>query len=174
MDSFRKMFHTQEDRGDVLKKPIPCKRTDAWLGEGCYFWDELEDAMMWGDNSKRRTQRYSVYNAIINMEDVLDTVFNEVNYKFFIKQIDKVAEAIIKKTNKKPTLKQVHFALRKKQVWNAVKGIMFQDIPINRNLSKIQPFDNGMVFTYKKRIQLVSYDNNIVLSFDHRFSENCK
>ena len=34
------MFHTQEDRGYVLTKPILCSRKNAWLGTAYYFWAE--------------------------------------------------------------------------------------------------------------------------------------
>ena len=42
------MFHTQEDRGNVLTKPIMCHRKNAWLGSAFYFWAEEEDAIRWG------------------------------------------------------------------------------------------------------------------------------
>jgi len=50
----RKMYHTQEYRGDILPIPIVCRRDDAWLGEGSYFWYDIDDAHDWGKKSKRR------------------------------------------------------------------------------------------------------------------------
>lgn len=42
------MFHTQEDRGYTLTKPLLCSRKNAWLGTAYYFWGEEEDAIRWG------------------------------------------------------------------------------------------------------------------------------
>ncbi len=48
-----KLYQTLEDRGnpdDVENYgPFVCKRKDAWLGMGAYFWeDDLPQATMWG------------------------------------------------------------------------------------------------------------------------------
>ena len=75
------MFHTQEDRGYVLTKPIMCSRKNTWLGTAYYFWAEEEDAIRWGYDSKNGI--FQVYSARIESDKVLDTVFNKEHYDFF-------------------------------------------------------------------------------------------
>jgi hypothetical protein len=48
-----KLYQTLEDRGnpDYIESrgPFVCKRKDAWLGWGAYFWEnDLPQATMWG------------------------------------------------------------------------------------------------------------------------------
>ena len=48
------LYQTVEDRDNPeqikSKAPFLCDRTDAWLGEGYYFWDTLiENAHWWGE-----------------------------------------------------------------------------------------------------------------------------
>lgn len=48
------LYQTLEDRSnpeEVLKNaPFPCRRQNAWLGEGYYFWDHfIENAHWWGN-----------------------------------------------------------------------------------------------------------------------------
>ena len=71
------MYHTQERWAERLTEPIICKRDNAWLGVGYYFWDEEVDAIHWGHNSKRRTGYFEIYTADIVVDDVL-AVFDGV------------------------------------------------------------------------------------------------
>jgi hypothetical protein len=65
-----------------LKNPIRCINDDAWLGEAFYFWLDLEDADEWGIKSKRGSNCYEVYQSEIQIDNILDTVFNEDHYFF--------------------------------------------------------------------------------------------
>jgi hypothetical protein len=78
----RPIFHTQENRGKKLKEPIICLKSNAWLGDGFYFWLDEQDAFFWGNTSKKKTGKYDVYLGNIDCDDVLDTVFNEEHYIF--------------------------------------------------------------------------------------------
>ena len=90
------MFHTQEDRGYVLTKPIMCSRKNAWLGTAYYFWAEEDDAIRWGYDSKNGI--FQVYSARIESDKVLDTVFNKEHYDFFRNALERLASKIVKKT----------------------------------------------------------------------------
>src|SRR5690606_33773732 len=76
------VYHTQEKRHQVLVFPKLCVRADAWLGEAYYFWKEEMDADDWGNNSKRRTNYYEVYECTLNSDNYLDTVCNEEHYYY--------------------------------------------------------------------------------------------
>ncbi len=170
-------YHTQEARGQRLTAPLPCTRDDAWLGEAIYFWHDLEDAEHWGNTSKRKTGVYQVYSSNIDCEDVLNTVFNEEDYFFWLRQIEKAAKTIIAKTKEKPTLKELNDYFRERAGWREdVSGIMFQDLPTNPNHLLIKPIQYGdrkVPFAYRKRIQLAVYRKEIVCTFAFLKEEKC-
>lgn len=134
-------YHTQESRKTILSSPIPCTRDDAWLGNGIYFWYELEDAEDWGNNSKRRTNYYEIYKSEIQIENILDSVFNEEHYYFWLKQIEKVAKAIISKTKMKPSIKELNDYFKERGTWDVLDGILFQDLPTNSKKLLIKPIE---------------------------------
>ncbi|SHG43463.1 hypothetical protein SAMN05444362_1281 [Dysgonomonas macrotermitis] len=161
------MYHTQEKRKTRLSSPKPCTRDDAWLGNGYYFWYDEIDAIHWGNNSKTKTGSFEIYKALINLDNILDTVFNEEHYQFWMKQIEKAAKAIIKITGKKPTLKEINQYFQERSKWQDItKGILFQDLPNSDDL-----LVSGLY--YRKRIQLAAYDLGIVSEFCFQEEMNC-
>jgi len=166
-DLQREMFHTQEKRNKDLRAPVKCTRSDAWLGDGYYFWDDEIDALKWGHSSKKRTGRFQVYRADINCKNVLNTVFNEEHYRFWVKQVEKAAKHILRKTSIKPTIKDINDYFKERALWDEVDGIMFQDLPSNENFLSVK------ALYYKKRIQLAVYNLEIISNFCLYKEENC-
>jgi hypothetical protein len=154
----RKMYHTQEKRKDRITRPVLCNNENAWLGSGYYFWDDEIDAIHWGNKSKKETGWFEIYLAVIDCNNVLDTVFKEDHYVFWKKQIEKAAGHIIKKTGIKATIKEINQYFREKAKWKDVDGIMFQDLPYSSDLL-VQDLN------YRKRIQLVAYNLKIISNF---------
>jgi hypothetical protein len=178
----RRMYHTQERWDNRLKAPIICVRNDAWLGDAYYYWLNEDDAKNWGINSKRATGWYEVYQSDINCENVLDTVFNEKHYNLWLKTIEKVAKIIAKATYNKPTLKELNDYLKERGDWSEVDGIMFQDLPNKEYYTLIKPIiykdkvtqvEKKVYFTYRKRIQLAVFNEEVILSFAHFLTEEC-
>lgn len=83
--------------GQGLAKYGKSNLVSRTLGEGYYFWYYENDAVWWGRTAKRRKGYYEVYKATINCENVLDTVFNETHYTFWLKNIEKAIEKYIKR-----------------------------------------------------------------------------
>jgi len=155
----RLMYHTQEKRAIRLVAPIICTKPNAWLGNAYYFWVYEVDAIQWGHKSKRKTGYFEIYNALINCENLLDTVFGEKHYIFWLKQIEKAAKHITIKTGMKATLKEVNEYFKEKAKWSEITdGILFQDLPISEDL-----LVEG--FYYRKRIQLAVYNLKIIRNF---------
>lgn len=154
----RKMFHTQEKRGQKLSEARKCEKDNAWLGSAWYFWYDIDDAVHWGISSKRGTGYYEIYSANIDCSNILDTVFNEEDYQLWLKAIKK-AELRFLKAGKTPTLKLINDFFIQHSIWSQFSGIMFQDISNNT--------ENYIVtgFQYKKRIQLAVYHNETINSF---------
>jgi hypothetical protein len=164
MSKQRKMYHTQGYSEPYLTKPIICIKNNAWLGHAYYFWDEEEDAISWGMTAKKNYSRYSVYTGDIDLEDVLNTVFEESHYKLWRSSIDKAAKALSMKTGRKPTIDDVNAYLIQRGGWGEkVTGIMFQDLPANETISKI------VGLYYRKRIQLAAFKTEIITNFAHHF-----
>lgn len=160
-------YHTQEKRDNKLTAPIICTKDNAWLGDGFYFWVNEDDAVFWGNSSKKRTGEYEIYKAEINLEEILDTVFNREHYYFWIKQIEKAAKNFVKKTGMKPTLKEINDYFCDKDIWSEIGGIMFQDISSNPNHYMVKEFQ------YKKRIQVAIYNDKIISNFAYHFDGVC-
>lgn len=176
------MYHTQELREENLKEPQKCTRNDAWLGEAYYFWLNIDDAEMWGHNSKRETGAFQIYSCNIVSDNILDTVFNETEYNFWVKIIEKVAKIFVKKTYNKPTLKELNDYIKERGDWKDVHGVLFQDLPAKEYYSKVKPIEykdktTGSVkktyFAYKKRVQLAVYNTEIIHNFAHCKDEMC-
>jgi len=166
--SIRTMYHTQERRGKLLTAPIICVREDAWLGEGYYFWDDIIDAEIWGRKSKTATGHYEIYVSRIQTNSFLDTVFNENHYRFWLSQIEKVANLFISKTSLKPTIKEINEYFLDRGVWIDIDGIIFQDISENQNNLKVKSF------YYRKRIQAVVFNIGIINTFALHKTGMCK
>lgn len=151
-------YHTQESRKSILKDPIRCVRDDAWLGEAFYFWLDLEDADEWGIKSKRGSKYYEVYQSEIQIDNILDTVFNEEHYFFLL-------------------IKELNEYLKERGLWNEIHGIKFQDLPANTERLLIRPIEYkaGKIryFQYRKRIQLAVYNVEIILNFEFLKREKC-
>ncbi len=163
----RKMYHTQEKRRHKLTEPIMCTDESAWLGNAYYFWDEHIDAIHWGNKKKRKTGYYDIYKSDIDTEDVLDTVFNESHYRFWLKQIEKAASKIKIKTGKNPSIKEINEYFQSRAKWSdKVNGIMFQDLPFSEDLL-IKDFN------YRKRIQLAAFNIKIIHNFAHHVEYQC-
>lgn len=160
----REMYHTQEKRNTRLYRPILCTRKDAWLGHGYYFWDEEFDADIWGKTSKNKTGRYEVYSATIESEQILDTVFSELDYQFFLQAMEKVVNTCKTATGRTPTTVDVCSYLMNKAKWNTqLDGVLFSDSP-NTEIEK---------FNYRKRIQLVLYNLKCLVGFKFLKEERC-
>lgn len=156
------MYHTQEKRENLFTAPIKCEKENAWIGMAWYFWYDEDDAVHWGNNFKSRNGYYDIYSAELNCENVLDTVFEEEHYKFWITQIKK-AELRFVKDGIKLSLKQLNDYFLQKGIWLKFDGIMFQDISANPKNYIISDFQ------YKKRIQLAVYNFNIISTFAHHY-----
>lgn len=168
MPNKRLMYHTQGYSSPYLSDPILCTRHDAWLGSAIYFWNEEEDAVYWGINSKKSYKKYSIYTAEVDCEDVLDTVFEEDHYLFWVKCIEKAIKYLAKYSTRKPTIEDINVYLMSKGGWGEkVTGILFQDLPSNETISKV------IGFYFRKRIQLAAFDKKIITNFVHHFDGDC-
>ncbi|MBL4560670.1 MAG: hypothetical protein JKX79_06750 [Labilibaculum sp.] len=153
------MYHTQESRAKLLTAPIKCNKSDAWLGVGYYFWNIEIDATHWGNNFKNRKGSFEIYKADIDTENVLDTVFNEKHYEFWLKQIEKAAKFITKKTGKKASIREINQYFNDKAKWSEITdGVLFQDLPFSDDLLVSN-------FNYRKRIQIAVYNKDIISNF---------
>ena len=161
------MYHTQEKRRTKLTSPIMCINDNAWLGEGYYFWNDILDAIFWGHESKKRTGYFEIYNAEIDCENILDTVFNEEHYNFWVKQIEKAAKHFIKTADVKPTIKEINEYFTEVSKWtNKFNGILFQDLPYSKDLLVQNLY-------YRKRIQMVVFNLDIIRNFAFHSDMKC-
>lgn len=163
----RKMFHTQERWSQRLTSPMPTNNPESWLGDGYYFWYDETDASRWGINCKRETGYYEIYTADINCENVLDTVFNEAHYHFWIVNVERAIEKFMKGQKGTLTIKYINDFFKDKRLLEDMDGVMFQDISNSKDVWVLNKFQ------YKKRIQLVVYNLPIMSNFVYYFEGKC-
>lgn len=150
------MFHTQQDRGNVLTHPILCERKDAWFGTAYYFWAEEEDAIRWGYDSKNG--KFQIYSARIVSDKVLDTVFNQEHYRFFVSALEKLSKTIVKLTGKKPSQADLCAYLNERAKWKEEIDVLIAcDIPTGGREVFPIPF--------RKRIQAAVYRDGCIHEF---------
>jgi hypothetical protein len=109
------------------------------------------------DFKKRATGYYDIYKADINVENCLNTVFNEEGYFFFKRTIEETIE-YFKRENITVTLEEVNKFIAD-NIWNniGVESVMYDDKPIN-------PYKSDRVYSeipnlyFKKRIQIVVFN----------------
>lgn len=155
------MFHTQEDRGYALTKPILCRRKDAWLGTAYYFWAEVEDAIRWGYDSKEGI--FQVYSARIVSDKVLDTVFDRDQYEFFINALERVAAVVVKKTGRRLSKRLLCEYLNERAQWkNEIEVLIVNDNPAGDR--EIFPIP------IRKRIQAAVYKESCIHDFKLNFA----
>lgn len=163
----RVLYQTLCKRDKRCNAPGLCKKSNAWLGKGYYFWLNEDDAIRWGLDSKYYTRKYEIYKSEIFFDNILNTVFDEGAYNFFVEIIEEAAKIFIKKTNKRPTIKRINDYFNEKGVWAGVDGILFQDLPKSETYGLVQNL------YYKKRIQLVVYNKQVVISFVYHSGGEC-
>ena len=156
----KEVYHTLENRAIPAEGPILCNRNNAWLGTAYYFWFDINDAHIWGGISYKNKD-YEIYSANINSDKILDTVFNEKDYNFWVSQLEKVASDVYKKTGQKPKVRNINSLIMKilnSIDNNLIEAIMFQDLPFSQYL-----LIEG--YNYKKRIQIAVYKKEIIINF---------
>lgn len=152
----RRMFHTQENRHTLLAGPILCRRSDAWLGHAYYFWWDEIDATKWGENSKGGS--YQIYTANIESDRVLDAVFNQQEYEFFIAALNRVAREFVEKTGRRPSKNYLCDYLNRRAKWRKELDVILA----NDNPSG---YDELLPIPSRKRIQAAVYNNDCIKGF---------
>jgi hypothetical protein len=166
-------YHTQAHNKGILNFPELAEGADQWLGDGFYFWQDFQFTEWWGDNKKckywNKSKRYDIYKAELEFEpdDFIDTVFNEVDYYYFVNNIEKFSKSFQKKFRKKPTLEEFNLFIKNFKVWDNIKIIRFQDVPENDYLVEVKGF------YYKKRIQIRVNKPTIISNFVHLITKDC-
>ncbi|OEJ98628.1 hypothetical protein A8C32_05365 [Flavivirga aquatica] len=166
----KKGYHTQEYRPDEqpLENPIKCLAKNAWLGIGYYFWTDIQFAHYWGEDFKKNYRKYpgyyTIYEAEINTDNFIDTVFDEGGYDFFKENIEK-AFLVLKKQRKPITLETVNRFLSD-EVYSklAINGIIYDDKPMNKK-DRTRIYSDIPDLYYVKRIQMVCFDLKIIDNF---------
>lgn len=88
-------LQTLEDRDNIdqIEKegPFKCIRSDAWLGQGYYFWDTNMDwAIQWGKNSYEKSNKeYVIGRCRVNLDAKCYDLFGNVAHLIDLKQIIK-------------------------------------------------------------------------------------
>jgi len=88
MPPIRRMYQTVAYSPEERTEPHYAKNIQ-WLGKGYYFWYHEEHAQWLGRDMCSQGGKFNIYTADINTEKILDTVFNEEHYLFWLNTPDK-------------------------------------------------------------------------------------
>lgn len=162
-------YHTQEHRPmeQALEGPIKCHDPKAWLGVGYYFWTDIVFAKYWGVDFKLgKHNAYDVYSAHIEEERLINAVFDQKGYDFFVTKIDSAIEHLKKQNINDVKIGKVHRYLAE-NIWSKmnITGIIYDDLPRNKE-EKERVFSEIHPLYYKKRIQIVTFGIDIIKKFD--------
>jgi hypothetical protein len=166
-------FHTTDSMKGTLKFPELSDDKGNWLGDGFYFWQDYEFAEWWGDTDKCKTwnksRQYDIYESDLEFknDEFIDTVFNQEDYYYFLKTIEKYAKKYQRIFREKPNLSEFNLFLKKHKIWQSINIIRFQDIPEKNALVEVTGF------YYKKRIQIRVYKPDLISSFDPLIRKDC-
>lgn len=157
------VFHTQELLYPILKFPVLATGNEMWLGDGFYFWQDLEFAKYWGKDKKSNGihKKYQIFIATLEFDedDYIDTVFNEQDYYNFVSKVEKFADKYYDNFGEKPTLEEFNDFIMDYSLWVNIKVIRFQDLPTNNRCLKVKDY------YYKKRIQFRVKESEIITNF---------
>lgn len=165
-------YHTQECRvNGPLESPILCNDKKAWLGAAYYFWTEEEYAKLWGIDFKMSTGFYDVYRCLINIENFINTVFDEEGYFLFKEKIEETI-AYFESKNQKVSLFEVNKFLNQ-NVWPGlnVDGVIYDDKPWNTKNGRVHSKIPDLY--YKKRIQVAVFSLRNIRNFEIYLEEQC-
>lgn len=154
-------YHTANSELGKLYKPLYCSDNSAWLGTGYYFWQDIDFAERWV--SVKRYKYYDVYEAELNTENCLDTVYSEeADRKFneWLNFCDNLIDKRKLKIKREDRLSTI-FNLMKNEIFKKlnITGIRYADIPQGELDSKYKPLYP------RKRIQYVIYSQKDINRF---------
>lgn len=88
--TIKTVYQTLEDRDnpDYVENngPFPCKRNNAWLGSGYYFWESfIENAHWWGCEGARFTNGYFICEAFYDFDETncFNLIDNPEHFQLF-------------------------------------------------------------------------------------------
>lgn len=79
-----------------MKKFKMSREEDDWLGQGVYFFEDIEDSHWWC-KGKKRLSSYSIIEAVLNPQNVINLVSSSKDLENFKKLCDKVKNRSPKK-----------------------------------------------------------------------------
>jgi len=156
------VYHSNRSDGDnTVVKAYGFKQ---WFGDGYYFWQDKDFAEFWGRTHvcKNGICSYNLYVVDLDVDfdsdNVLDTVFNENDYNFFVEVYDKFASNFFERKKKKPTIEEFNFFIGNKKIFgDNIIAIRFADNPNNSKVDYVKIMD----LHYRKRIQIAVFENGV-------------
>lgn len=153
-------YHTVEDQenADYIEKfaPFLCKRNDAWLGTGYYFWDSNID---WAHDWGRNYEEYVICAAEISLDSSIFDLYGVVNHQEIFK---KAYIALKERVKGEVTVPQVINAMKRLGSFK-YNGIRAYHIPKPAQTVKYNSKKNDELFL-NQRVQICLINKNNLLS----------
>lgn len=131
----KQLYQTLEDRSNIedIKNngPFICKREDAWLGEGYYYWETfLENAHLWGKKIyKKNDKNYIICLSKINYNNKVYDLEDSSTLYEFNKLNEKLSEIYPKKNITVPVvLEQLKQSMEFTSKYKAIRARTTNDM----------------------------------------------
>lgn len=143
------VYQALEDRGnpDIVENngPFLCDRTNAWLGDGFYFWDGFkENAHWWGETCNYKNG-YIICAAEYDYNDIecFDLVNNEEHIKLFASTIEIMRSKGLYKTGITTVARIIQFVKEELKIfrYTASRVLGINSKPYNSKYSAQAIFD---------------------------------
>ncbi len=167
----RDIYQTLEDRNNIdfveNNGPFCCKRTDAWLGKGFYFWEyHIENAHWWGEKSYRNNYIVCKANYVFDNMTCYDLVDNYENRT----QLREIEKKLAEDDNYPPPYTVPRIIAYMKYIgifhYQAIRIVGEQVKKVNSTYSKAIPFQSKSSTHYYETIppiQVCFYDKGIIM-----------
>lgn len=108
--AIKKVYQTLEDRGNPdeveTNGPFLCKRKNAWLGNGYYFWDSfIDNAHWWGSEGAQYINGYFICEALYDFDEAF--CFNLIDNNEHLKLFNETKEIMYENGLYKPNVTTV-------------------------------------------------------------------
>lgn len=157
-------YQTLENRNnkEVVESegPFECTRSNAWLGNGYYFWDtEIDWAHDWGKKGYKGS--YFIGECQLSLSKCFDLVGNMAHLKDFREVYDVVLNSHLGKDPKNLIVPNI-IALLKKKTNFSYTSIRAEDVPKGTNSAYYRQNRDELMYL-NKRSQICVIDKNQVL-----------
>jgi hypothetical protein len=163
-------YQTLEDRDNIdeieMEGPYKCNRSDAWLGNGYYFWDtNMHWAIGWGETSyNNRGMDFVIARCNLDLSNCFDLLGN-VQHQVDLIECIKVFRASMKiKATREPLIPELIEFLKRNELF-PYNSIRSSDNPDSKSFLYVSNRNNFVVVNQRVQVCVIKKRNVLLRPF---------